>query len=279
MMKRMRIGLVSDTHMPRRWPEIPAAVYRLFEGVDLILHSGDVGELWVLDRLSQIAPVIAVHGNDETEDARRELPYQQVLGVQGLRLLLCHSHHPDREQEMAARRSDEMLPKLEARAAAARQAGAGVYVYGHTHIPMAREVDNVMLVNPGAIASGNLMTRQVIQTVAVLEILDGVSGVCHFDLASGEGFEPDRYLKEGYRQTASAYLQPIVPGDLYEKIATMRMPEFACREAISKAMHRVAHRCWSGELEAMTAEDLCAEVEGDGAIVEEDKALFLELLG
>jgi len=66
-------GLISDTHMPKRWRELPPAVFDLLQGVDLVLHAGDVGELWVLDQLSTIAPTLAVHGNDVTEEAQREL--------------------------------------------------------------------------------------------------------------------------------------------------------------------------------------------------------------
>src|SRR3712207_2339587 len=88
------IGLVSDTHMPERCAELPAALFEALRGVDLLLHAGDVGELWVLNRLSAIAPVVAVHGNDDTPDSQRELPYQQVVAVAGRRILLCHSHYP-----------------------------------------------------------------------------------------------------------------------------------------------------------------------------------------
>ena len=69
------LGLISDTHMPKRWPAMPAAVFEALRSVDLVLHAGDVGKLWVLDELSVIAPVVAVHGNDETDEAQRELPY------------------------------------------------------------------------------------------------------------------------------------------------------------------------------------------------------------
>jgi hypothetical protein len=69
-----RIGLISDTHMPARCADLPAAVFDVLRSVDVVLHAGDVGELWVLDQLSAIAPVIAVHGNDETAEAQRELP-------------------------------------------------------------------------------------------------------------------------------------------------------------------------------------------------------------
>ena len=54
--RTVRIGLISDTHMPERWPSLPPAIFELFKGVDLLLHAGGVGELWVLDQLSAIAP-------------------------------------------------------------------------------------------------------------------------------------------------------------------------------------------------------------------------------
>ena len=54
----MKIGLISDTHIPvatdRLWPEI----YRAFEGVDLIRHGDAVPD--VIDWLEEIAPVMAV---------------------------------------------------------------------------------------------------------------------------------------------------------------------------------------------------------------------------
>src|SRR5438270_12851219 len=103
---RVCLGVISDTHMPQRCAELPAALKDVFCDVNLILHAGDVGELWVLDQLGDIAPVIAVHGNDETPDAQRELPYQQVVMIGGQRIVLCHSHHPDYATEMALRKDD-----------------------------------------------------------------------------------------------------------------------------------------------------------------------------
>ncbi|MBC8074637.1 MAG: hypothetical protein H7Y32_01055, partial [Chloroflexales bacterium] len=48
------IGLVSDTHMPQRCAALPPALFAALRGVDLLLHAGDVGELWVLDQLSAL---------------------------------------------------------------------------------------------------------------------------------------------------------------------------------------------------------------------------------
>jgi putative phosphoesterase len=203
-----RIGLISDTHMPERCAALPPALFEALAGVDLLLHAGDVGELWVLDRLSAIAPVVAVHGNDESAAAQRELPYQQVIAVAGRRILLTHGHDPDREQEMASRRDDAWEPKLARRAALGHRAGAEIVVFGHTHIPMACRRDGVLLVNPGAIAAGSPLTRQTVQSVALLLLhANDPPVVTHVDLAApGEPFEPRIDWSAGFRAALDRFI-------------------------------------------------------------------------
>ena len=169
-MAGVRLGLISDTHMPKRWKRLPPAIFDIFAGVDLILHAGDVGELWVLDELAQIAPVVAVYGNDETEAAVNALPYLQTLFIAGHRIVLTHGYNPDSETEAAMRRDDRWEPKFEYWANLAKPHGADVFIYGHSHVPMMHKYDDVWLINPGAIASGNMYSRQRIQTVAILTL-------------------------------------------------------------------------------------------------------------
>ncbi len=197
--------------MPTRCAALPSAVFDVLHGVDLVLHAGDVGELWVLDRLSAIAPVIAVHGNDESADAQRELPYQQLIVAGGVRILLTHAHYPDRAEEMESRKSDDWQPKLVRRAAMGKRAGARIVVFGHTHIPMAVEHEGVLLVNPGAIASPNPTTRQGIQTVAILFIRDdGASFVTHGDLAKpDQPFAPRIDWQAGFRAAHERFTAPL----------------------------------------------------------------------
>ena len=45
----MKIGVISDTHIPESADRIPDSVYEHFKDVDLILHAGDLLELKVLD--------------------------------------------------------------------------------------------------------------------------------------------------------------------------------------------------------------------------------------
>ena len=64
------IGLISDTHIPKRAMCVPKRVFEIFENVDYIIHAGDLVELSVVDELEQIAPVLAVHGNMDTSGSQ-----------------------------------------------------------------------------------------------------------------------------------------------------------------------------------------------------------------
>jgi len=123
------VGLISDTHGLLR-PEVAAA----FEGVQLILHAGDVGGAAVLDALAAIAPVEAVYGNvDDPHDPR--LARERVVTVGGVTIHVRHGHELGRP-----------TPEL----ALARYRG-DVVVFGHTHRAIVvRDGDNRIGMNPGA---------------------------------------------------------------------------------------------------------------------------------
>lgn len=269
---RACFGVVSDTHMPQRCASLPPALGEVFRGVELILHAGDLGELWVLDELSRIAPVVAVHGNDETADAKRELPYQQIITTYGQRLLLCHSHHPDRRQEMALRQNDAWQPVLDRRLDAGRRARASVVIYGHTHIPMSYREDGILLLNPGAVASGSATTRQLRQTVALLYLLrESAPLVIHVDLAHpAQVFHPVIDWGTGFRAALDQYSASLIDPEFssdwsgIEAVARAWMEDSA-RAASFEIMYaellRLAHRCWAGEQQYITRSDVLCMLE------------------
>ena len=64
----MRIGLVSDTHDNLcDWPAVCARVSAALDGVDLVVHCGDITTLAVLDDLERVAPVRATRNTDDPE--------------------------------------------------------------------------------------------------------------------------------------------------------------------------------------------------------------------
>src|SRR5919206_4923014 len=121
------IGLISDTHGLVR-PEVFGAL----EGVELILHAGDVGE-GVLDELATIAPIEAVYGNtDPVGDPRLAQSIDRTIG--GVRIHVSHGH------ELGSPTPERLLAKY----------NADVIVCGHTHQQKVVQADGRLVVNPGA---------------------------------------------------------------------------------------------------------------------------------
>lgn len=273
-----QIGLISDTHMPDRCDRLPSALFDALHGVDLLLHAGDVGAMSVLDQLSQIAPVVAVHGNDELGAAPAHLPYQQVIGVTRTRIVLTHGHHPDRAEELASRRDDAWEPKLDWRAAFGQRAGASIVVFGHTHVPLVINWNGVLLINPGAIAPPNYSTRQTLQSVARLMIDDdGVPSVTHVDLATpDQPFVPSDDMSVGFRALHERYTESILAPDLADRPQILS----AIRELLPETQHRnilrrAAWPCWNGERPTLSITDLRAALLAEEGI---DKTTQMQML-
>jgi putative phosphoesterase len=93
MVSGMRIGIVSDTHLPnliRQLDELGPEPARFFSTVDLILHSGDLTSPMVLDWLERFAPVVCTTGNNDPIVDARCLDVH-VMEVEGWRLGMVHS--------------------------------------------------------------------------------------------------------------------------------------------------------------------------------------------
>src|SRR6516165_11578364 len=95
----MKIGLISDTHIPQACEHLPREVFDAFRGVDLVMHAGDVYVNRVLDELSVIAPVIAALGNgDEGLDGHQfklapdhRVSTAHLIEAEKLRIGLAHA--------------------------------------------------------------------------------------------------------------------------------------------------------------------------------------------
>lgn len=150
-----RIGVLSDTHIPSRAAHIPAAALRLFAGVDLILHAGDLSVLSALDQLAALAPVYAVHGNVESDEVIATLPATREIEIDGCVIGMTHNLGPRKSYAATARTT---FPH------------ARVVVFGHSHTPLVEEAQGLLLLNPG---SATDRRRQPTCTVAILTIEDG----------------------------------------------------------------------------------------------------------
>jgi hypothetical protein len=121
------VGVISDTHGHLR-----AEAAEAFQGVDLIIHAGDIGSPEILESLNDIAPVYAVQGNMDGVWACG-LPEAEVVEIGKASLYVLHD-----------------LCRLDLDPAAA---GLVAVIHGHTHRAEIENRDGVLYLNPGSAAS------------------------------------------------------------------------------------------------------------------------------
>ena len=145
----MLVGVISDTHGfydPRVTP--------LLYGVEHILHAGDVGSPDVVRRLSEIAPVTVVRGNNDRDGECALYPDAERLELAGCRVRLTH------------------IVKVPAEGSAGLDAyrSSDVVVYGHSHIAFQERRGPVLFFNPGAAGKRRF---KVVPSVGLLELGPG----------------------------------------------------------------------------------------------------------
>lgn len=133
------IGVVSDTHIPTRGHSLPAELFRLFEGVQLILHAGDLVDEKVIDELRALAPVEAVAGNMDPIHLKNRLGRFKLvnIGTVGIGML----HGDLRGRRISFDRVKDIFHPEQPRA----------IVFGHLHEPVVKEVEGVLYFNPGSL--------------------------------------------------------------------------------------------------------------------------------
>jgi putative phosphoesterase len=131
-----RIGVISDTHIPVAAKELPARVGEIFNGVNLILHAGDLVTSSVLDDLALIAPVTAVRGNMDRSTEQNPLKRIVEIEGEGVRIGLIHGWGGPYDVPMRVLGEFEKKPDC--------------IVFGHSHQPFNEYLAGVLMFNPGS---------------------------------------------------------------------------------------------------------------------------------
>ncbi|MDP6548971.1 MAG: metallophosphoesterase family protein [Dehalococcoidia bacterium] len=150
----MRVGLISDTHLAGRGWDLPSEVLTAFDGVDLILHCGDLECLGVLDCLETVAPVLAVRGyEDPTEPGDRLAAVTRVVQAEGIAIGMIHDiQWPGPRISTTPDGTGLIFPEGRGREIVARKFGqqVDIVVFGDTHHELVCYHDGVLLINPGS---------------------------------------------------------------------------------------------------------------------------------
>lgn len=140
--QKYTIGVISDTH-----GKMDPKVSGVFQGVDHIIHAGDVCGLDIIPKLRKIAPVTAVKGNMDSGDLGIRLKATETIKFGRALVYVLHISHmldiePDKD-------------------------GFNVIITGHTHVPQIETKNKVLYLNPG---SATLPRHQNLPSVALLSI-------------------------------------------------------------------------------------------------------------
>ena len=145
-----RILLLSDTHN-----YLDEKVKKYAEPCDQIWHAGDIGTVKVSDELKNLPagrhgpkPLVAVYGNIDGMDVRREFPLHQRFKCEGVDVWITHiGGSPGKYNPEVRNVLQTNPPKL--------------FICGHSHICKVQfdRKYNMLFMNPGA--AGNYGLHKV----------------------------------------------------------------------------------------------------------------------
>lgn len=153
----MKILVLSDSHSSLRF--MRKCVERMKP--DAIVHLGDYYDDG--QALAELFPHIPVHqvvGNCDAGRAPLHAREMLCYPIGGVMMYMCHGHRED-----VKRQGTDVL------ALRARQLGASIALYGHTHIVDCRQEDGLWIFNPGAASHSAGMIKTDGKTLTACYIL------------------------------------------------------------------------------------------------------------
>lgn len=153
----IKIGVISDTHLKLPDKKLGELIQGPFQDVDLIFHAGDITEIAVLSSLAG-KEIVAVCGNMDAPEVRRQLPKQRLIQLGGFQIGLIHGWGgPNGIEE----RIKEEFPEIDC------------LIYGHTHVPAINKRGEILFFNPGSFAGGLFSAKK---SVGLLQIDKTIRG-------------------------------------------------------------------------------------------------------
>ncbi len=155
--KKIKIGVLSDTHISGFDQNLKKNIDEHFSDVDLIFHAGDLVDISVLEHFGNLE-VRAVCGNMDNHRVRETLPEQMLMEIGGFKIGLIHGWG---SPEGLERKLAERFGKVDC------------IVFGHTHYPVSKTVNGIFFFNPGS-AVDKRFARE--KSMGILEIGRDIQG-------------------------------------------------------------------------------------------------------
>ncbi|HCW05279.1 MAG TPA: YfcE family phosphodiesterase [Clostridium sp.] len=165
----MKIGVISDTHIPKRAKALPEVVLKVFKDLDHIIHAGDIMSIGVLNTLKELAPVTAVAGNLDSPELTESLAEKKLLRLGGFTFGIFHGHGKK------GKTLDRAIQSFQGHK-------VDCIIFCHSHIPYCQNHGDILLFNP---VSPTDKRRNIYYSFGIIEVNKTISPqLIYFD---GEG--------------------------------------------------------------------------------------------
>lgn len=150
-MKRLpslRLGVIADTH-----GLFDSTIVRHFQGVNHIIHAGDIGKRSVIEQLEEIAPVTTVSGNvDRYEESGFRT--ESLIKLNGFRIAIRHVVF---EAGKLTKEGRAFLDRTK----------PDICIFGHTHQPKNEWLGDILLFNPGSAGPKRFRSQRGVGVIAI----------------------------------------------------------------------------------------------------------------
>lgn len=134
----MKIGVISDTHIPDKASEVPQEVLEGFKGVDMIIHAGDLVDSSAMQQLNKICKNIKiVRGNMDHYDLTAKLPEKEIVEVDNIRIGVMHGYGAP-------------AGLIELMGNNFKNDHVDIIIFGHSHTPINESHGGILYFNPGS---------------------------------------------------------------------------------------------------------------------------------
>ncbi len=133
---KMRLLVISDTHIPDRYDVLPGAVLKELKKIDLIIHAGDFTSIEYYKELKKIKPLKAALGNLDTPELSKFLKPKESFSLGKFKIGIMHGlGKPDGVLDLVKKEFDNTYDLV---------------VFGHTHQPAIESIGKTIFLNPGS---------------------------------------------------------------------------------------------------------------------------------
>lgn len=117
--------------------KLPSRLAKDLRSADLIIHAGDWQTLHVYDMFREYAEVVGVYGNVDNDNVRKKFNEKEVIRIGEYAIGITHGHGTKNttEERALAMFAEEKVDCI---------------VFGHSHFPVSKTVNGVLLFNPGS---------------------------------------------------------------------------------------------------------------------------------